>query len=143
MKKTFLTLIISFIGYLNLQSQNNETFDLEVEITGMTCNTGKVYLALYDKEDSFLIDDADTIKTNTLVSNHKAIVKFKGIKRGEYAISLYHDENDNKKLDTKIFGIPKEPYGFSNNAAGFMGPPKFKDAKFNIDNDKSISIKLK
>ena len=29
-----------------------------------------------------------------------------------------------------FFGIPKEAYGCSNNAKGFMGPPKYEDAKF-------------
>ena len=45
-------------------------------------------------------------------------------------------------MDTKIFGIPKEPYGFSNDATGFMGPPKFKDAKFTIEANKTITIKV-
>jgi uncharacterized protein (DUF2141 family) len=45
-------------------------------------------------------------------------------------------------MDTKLFGIPKEPYGFSNNAKGFMGPPSFEDAKFVLDHDKTIFIEV-
>ena len=61
---------------------------------------------------------------------------------GSYAISTYHDENDNDKLDKNIVGIPKEAYGFSNDATGFMGPPKWEDAKFDLKEDKTITINL-
>ena len=72
----------------------------------------------------------------------KATVVFENIENGIYAISVFHDENDNKKMDTKIFGIPKEPIGTSNDATGFMGPPKFKDAKFNVTKDITIPIQV-
>jgi uncharacterized protein (DUF2141 family) len=46
-------------------------------------------------------------------------------------------------MDTNFLGIPKEDYGCSNNARGFMGPPKWKDAKFQINNKSIIQhIKL-
>ncbi len=72
----------------------------------------------------------------------KAIVTFKNIPKGEYAVSFVHDENDNKKMDTNFFGIPKEDYGCSNNARGFMGPPKYEDAKFQLIENKTIDIKI-
>ena len=50
-------------------------------------------------------------------------------------ISAFHDENDNKKMDTNVFGNPKEPAGCSNGEKEFMGPPKYKDAKFSISAD--------
>ncbi|MDA9339728.1 DUF2141 domain-containing protein [Polaribacter sp.] len=45
-------------------------------------------------------------------------------------------------MDTNFLGIPKEPIGMSNDAKGFMGPPKFKNAKFNFDATTTISIKM-
>jgi uncharacterized protein (DUF2141 family) len=53
-----------------------------------------------------------------------------------------HDENDNKKMDTNFIGIPKEDFGCSNNATGFMGPPKYEDAKFMLEENKTIDIKI-
>ena len=46
-------------------------------------------------------------------------------------------------MDTNFVGIPKEPFGFSNNVMGKMSPPKWKDAKFEIAGDASIEIFLK
>ena len=71
-----------------------------------------------------------------------AKVVFENIPDGEFAISLYHDENNNGKLDTGWFGIPKEGYGCSNDAKGNMGPPKYEDAKFQLTDNKSMVIKL-
>jgi uncharacterized protein (DUF2141 family) len=141
MKKILLLLAIIFLGTFSLQAQE-ETFDLKVEITGMDTDKGKVFLALYNSEATFLKKSEDTKGANAIVKEKRAIAIFKGLKKGEYAISLFHDENDNNKMDTKIFGIPKEPYGFSNGAKGFMGPPKFKDAKFIVDTNKTITIKV-
>ena len=61
---------------------------------------------------------------------------------GIYAIGLYVDSNKNEKLDTNFFGIPKEQFGFSNNAKGRFGPPSFESASFELDALKEISINL-
>lgn len=108
----------------------------------MDTDTGRVFLALSDRAKSFLKKGEGTRGTNATVKNGKAIIYFKGLKKGDYAASVFHDANDNNIMDTKLFGIPKEPYGFSNNAKGFMGPPSFEDAKFVLDDDKTIFIEV-
>ena len=61
-----------------------------------------------------------------------------------FAISVIHDMNGNGKLDTNLFRIPKEPYGFSNNAGATFGPPKFEAAAFVFNsNEQSVEIRLK
>jgi uncharacterized protein (DUF2141 family) len=51
---------------------------------------------------------------------------------GTYAIKAFHDVDRNGKLDTNLMGIPKEPYGFSNDAMGTFGPPSFEQASFKV-----------
>ena len=48
----------------------------------------------------------------------------------------------NNRLDNYFFGVPREQYGFSNNARGFMGPPSFEDAAFSLEGKTEISISL-
>ena len=55
-------------------------------------------------------------------------IPVKWLKRGTYAIAVFHDENRNDEFDQGFLGIPLEDYGFGNNASGFLGPPSFKDA---------------
>lgn len=55
-----------------------------------------------------------------------------GLPEGAYAVSLYHDENGNGRLDTNEMRIPIEPWGFSNDAIGLFGPASFEDARFTL-----------
>ncbi len=47
-----------------------------------------------------------------------------------HAIAVYHDINDNGKLDRSILGIPKEPYAFSNNPKSKWEAPTFSEISF-------------
>jgi uncharacterized protein (DUF2141 family) len=72
-----------------------------------------------------------------------ASFEFSDIKPGKYAIAVIHDENCNGKLDTNMFGIPKEGYGFSSGAEVTMSAPSFSDAVFSYDGGHfQISISL-
>lgn len=51
---------------------------------------------------------------------------------GRYAIKAFHDVNGSGGMDFNWVGMPKEPYGFSNNVMGNMGPPKFDQAAFPV-----------
>lgn len=58
---------------------------------------------------------------------------------GRYAIKAFHDVNDNGEFDFNMFGIPKEPYGFSNNVMGTMGAPKFEQAAFDVKRGTNVT----
>jgi uncharacterized protein (DUF2141 family) len=141
MKKLLLiaALIFSVINTTNAQEEK-ETLNLTVEFSGMKSDKGSLFVALYNTEATFLKENYKGEITK--IEDKKSIVIFKNLPKGVYAISSFHDANDNKKMDTNFLGIPKEPIGMSNNATGFMGPPKYKDSKFNLDSDKTISIKV-
>lgn len=62
---------------------------------------------------------------------------------GEYAIAFFIDANGNKKLDKNFLGIPKEQFGFSNNAMGTLSAPTFEQAKFRVAGNTVQNIKLK
>lgn len=120
-------------------SQNGSN-KVVINISNLKNNKGKVFVAIYNSEENFLKKGYKSIKTT--IKNNACQVVFKDIPNGTYAISLFHDENQNGKMDTNFMGIPKEDYGCSNNAKGFMGPPKWEDAKFQMHN-KSITQHIK
>ena len=61
---------------------------------------------------------------------------------GGSIIKLFLDLNGNGEMDTNFLGIPKEPFGFSNNAKGKLGPPSFDAAAFQVREATEIAIKL-
>ncbi|WP_392348084.1 DUF2141 domain-containing protein [uncultured Polaribacter sp.] len=139
MKNKFL-LIIFILCAIQTSKAQKETFNLTVNISGLNSSDGNLLVGIYNKKESFL---KKPIKSAIVkVESKKALVLFRNLPKGIYAVSFVHDENDNKKMDTNFIGIPKEDYGCSNNAIGFMGPPKYKDAKFVLEEDKTIEINL-
>jgi uncharacterized protein (DUF2141 family) len=51
---------------------------------------------------------------------------------GDYAVAAFQDRNRNDKLDRHVLGMPKEPYGFSNDARGVFGPASWKEARVRV-----------
>jgi len=139
MKNLLLVFAIIFSSLLTTNAQE-ETANLTINISGLNSDKGTLLIAVYNKKGDFLkkLFRGDTIK----IKNKKSSVIFKNLPKGEYAVSFVHDENDNKKMDTNFMKIPKEDYGCSNNARGFMGPPKYDDAKFQLTANKTIEIKI-
>ena len=99
-----------------------------VDITGYEQKRGPIYGALYNNEDDFLNDSKAIHKFTLRPETQKITINLPPLNKGDYAITLYHDTNNNGKMDQNFIGIPKEPYAISNDAKGFFGPPKFKNA---------------
>ena len=133
--KSIIIFILSFIVTRSSAQSSSDKQDIVVNITNVKSNEGKIYVGLYDSKNSFL---KTTFRGQVLaIENNTCKTIFKDVPSGEYAISIYHDINSNAKLDKNFLGIPKEDYTCSNGAMGFMGPPKWNDAKFILENSTS------
>jgi len=75
------------------------------------------------------------------IIDKQCVVAINDLKSKKYLFKYFHDENNNKKLDTNFIGIPKEGYGFSNNAKGNFGPPDYKNTVFEVNNDTTVICK--
>lgn len=131
-----LTSLLFLIGSLGFAQ--NAT--LTVTITGIKNNTGKLTAELYNAKGKFLKSAFKTTSSN--IKANTATVVFSDLPKSDYTVMVYHDENNNGKLDKNFVGMPKEPVACSNNAKGFMGPPKYEDAKFNLMADSKVIIKM-
>lgn len=115
---------------------------LTVTINNIKPVEGELYIAIYDNEDTFMDIDRIAFREIIPVSTETESIIFTNIPDGEYAIAVFQDLNGNGELDKKGMGLPKEPFGFSNDARGKTGPPKYEKAKFSFSGDMNISIKL-
>jgi uncharacterized protein (DUF2141 family) len=113
------------------QAQQSPANLIHVEITGLRNGKGQVVCALFLSADGFPKNDAKALAhAKSPISNARAVCEFPDVKEGAYAVSVFHDENSNGKLDTNFMGIPREGVGASNNAKGHFGPPRFDAASF-------------
>ena len=140
MKKT-LTILIALLLLIGEQSwAEDKDFTLTVVIKNFKNTDGNARVAFFDSEENFLKNGEGRVVEIEDKSEVKVI--FDNVNEGTYAVSIIHDENGNGDLDTAVFGIPTEDYGFSNDAKGMFGPPSFEDCKFDFTEDKTIVINI-
>jgi uncharacterized protein (DUF2141 family) len=124
-------------GVLSLGARAEEVApaaEIRVVAKGLKDSKGKMFCIIFDDAKAYPTKpDRAVMKTSTPIVDKQATCVFAGVKPGVYAVAVFHDENDNGKLDTGFLGIPSEPTGASNDARGSMGPPSFKDAQFHYD----------
>ena len=103
---------------------------LRISITGLRSDAGHVRCLVFARADGFPKDPAKaSARAMSGVKKGRAECVFPGLAAGAYAVSFFHDEDDDLELDSNFLGIPKEGYGFGNDARGSMGPPDFAAAK--------------
>lgn len=115
-----------------------------VEIVNIKNDKGQVLVSLFESEEGFPNNPDNAVaKQVATISNNKARLTFTGLAKGDYAIVVAHDENKNYKMDYNFIKIPKEGYGFSNDARGRMSAPSFQAASFNLSQaSKTITITM-
>lgn len=120
----------------------SEGHRLEVVVEGFRNSGGFMMIGLFNDEVGYDNEEDRFAGLKAPVNTEREIVVFEDIPVGTYAIKMYHDENESGEIDSNFIGIPKEPYGFSNNPGG-MGVPTFDAAAFTVEEDTSISITLR
>jgi uncharacterized protein (DUF2141 family) len=137
MKKILLVMAASAFTF----AVQAHAFDLTVEITNPKSEQGWVAAAVYAGADGWLKDGA-ALKAERAAAGAKTVLVFRGLPAGRYAVSAYHDENGNGKLDRNLVGLPIERYGMSRDARGTMGPPSFDAAAIELGADTTIGFQL-
>ncbi len=116
-----------------------------VNMTGLRSQSGTVLVCLWRQQDKEFPICSKTSSMQYIAaepSGSNATVTFQNIPSGDYAISAFHDENQNGRLDRGFMGRPEEGIGFSNMTQGVQGRPSFDRAKFAVSGEKTISISL-
>lgn len=134
--------LLSFCLF-SIASSFAQKYSVTVNATGFPDNVGQAYMGLYRAQDDFPVINKQYIGKVVAISGNKSALIFSQLPKGNYAVAVFHDRNKNGKLDTNLFGVPTEEYGFSNNARNTFSAPSFKDASFTVDGNKTISITIK
>ena len=136
-------MIYSIFVLVSLLFRQSDTNALQVHIHGISSNEGNIMIAVFDEEEHFLTENTHHGGVFQ-VNGHATQICSLTLKPGRYAVSVFHDLNGDGTLNTNFFGIPKEPYGFSNDARGRFGPPDYEAVVFEFTDDRQqINITLK
>jgi len=120
---------------------DQHTITLHINVSGATPDKGHIILSLFSTDENYL--KSPILSNKKLVTTDgSADFELSELLPGRYALNAIYDEDSNGKLNTGLFGIPKELVGFSNNAKGYFGPPKFDKVVFEAFTSQQISINL-
>ncbi|WP_073228536.1 DUF2141 domain-containing protein [Pedobacter caeni] len=136
MKTTMLTIMVLCASVLAKAQQ----VKLNINITKIEAGKGTVVLNIYDKKEDFL---KTVFLSKTLKADQSDLTFVVDLpKKGSYAVTVFQDLDNNKKLKQDWFGIPQEPVGYGNNFKP-SAKPKFKECAVNVDSDNTTqTIKL-
>jgi uncharacterized protein (DUF2141 family) len=115
-----------------------------VRVTDVRNPAGTVVIGIWNSKDGFPKETAKAFRKATVaIMNGTATTTFADVPYSEYAIGVYHDENNNGKMDTRFPGIPVEGVGSSNNVHPRFSAPSFTDCRFEVrDPEKIVPIKM-
>lgn len=103
--------------------------------------TGAIMVALYDSEAAYEGGQpARATQVDVAAGQHEAVFD---LPAGAYGMKAFHDVNGNGKMDVNPFGMPTEPFAFSNNAVGNMGPAKWDRARFEVSGATAQTIRIR
>lgn len=103
--------------------------------------TGAVMVALYDAATYEGGQPVRVVRIDVAAGERSTI--FADLPEGDYGVKAFHDVNGNGRMDTNPFGQPIEPFAFSNNAVGNMGPASWDRARFAVSGATAQTITIR
>lgn len=148
MKTRFASAVILFFMLTSIRSfgqsavpttTTTKTYQLTVVIPNVSHREGTLHVGLANDNATF---SGESFKAQTVAvpASGAVTVAFDGLPEGKYAVRIFQDLNDNKKMDFNG-QMPGEPFGFSN-ISMLMGPPSYTDAAFDLSADKAIEVMM-
>ena len=115
-------------------AQPSHAQDLTISFEGIKMPKGAIMVALFDSEAAFDGAAGKPMRMVAIpVTSGRAQTVIKGLPAGRYGVKSFHDVDGDGKMGANPFGMPTEPFAFSNNATGLMGPAKWAAAAFSVD----------
>ncbi len=99
---------------------------VKLVIHGVRPGRGAVKVAIYTTAGTFPNPESASQTFELAATNSTIETSLPSLRR--FAVGIYQDIDSDGNLNRNRYGIPTEPFGFSNNALGQRGPPSFDQA---------------
>lgn len=117
---------------------------IRIRVTGLTPKPGNLLVAVFESSDGFPKSDQSTSTTVIEADADQAEFSLTLPINHPLAIAVFQDLDGNRIITKNGFGIPTEPYGFSNKARGLLGPPTFQQAVVQVaEGQDSLEIQIR
>ena len=133
-------LLLCFLLLSSVVSSQNP--QLVIKVQNIEVLEGNIRIGIFNTSEKFLKQGSTYKNYLIAVNNTTESIIIDDLPKGEYAIMMYHDKNNDGKLNQNIVGVPKEPFGFSNNVKPKFAKPSFEECKFSLSTNRVIYVKL-
>ncbi len=117
---------------------------LTIEIDNIQKAEGTIWVGIYNSETNFLIKEKAILEEIKINQAGTQTIDIPGLKYGQYAVAIFHDENNNGEMDRNLLGIPSEPFAFSKTPKSKWRLPRFDEVKFSFSHPRQkLSAHLK
>lgn len=141
-----LIIALSSLVFLNSFAPKNEIRQdksFTLVITNVKNTQSTIHIGFYGENTDFPTQKKHSFAKQFIPDKSGEItISWNDIPEGDYALAVYQDLNNSDKMETNLFGYPKEPFGFSNNFMSKVRAPKFKECKIHISNGSKHQINL-
>lgn len=122
MKMAFISLLL----FLNITPLQNDFGAIELVISETSSDDGVIQVLIFDQENGWpeSLDDAWKMLTLPIV-NGIAKKTIANVPTGKYAVTVFHDHNEDGEIRKNKVGYPLDDFGFSNNPRLIFGAPAF------------------
>lgn len=120
--------------------------DLRILVSGIQHAEGEINCLLFADEEGFPVEPENALKSVQYPAVEGMLTcTFADVEPGRYAVSVIHDANGNREVDTSFVGGIKEPWGVTNNVRPARRAPKFTEAVIyvsaNVANDYEVVVR--
>ena len=137
-------LLASLIAVTHAVPLSAVAAELVVRITGLSEPLGQVGCSLFAGPAGFPMDTSGARQVWQAADAKGVICRYSDVPEGSYAVSIGHDLNGNKRVDTNFVGLPTEQWGVSNNARPSLRAPRFDEAMFKVTAEaKEVVVDIK
>lgn len=125
-------------------SCNGDENEIRVVVTGVKKAVGLITADLFpNRQENFLRSRGRLKQVKFAAKAPATRFCITAPEPGDFAVSVYHDENANGDFDKGAFGLPAEPWGLSQNPKVRFGPPGVEETIFPVGPDgATVEIRL-
>lgn len=109
------------------------TGEVVVRMRGFRSDRGRAYVALWRKPEGFPGHPPPEAPSRVVpIGKSTAEARFEALAPGSFAVTVFHDENDDSELEENFLGIPREGVGFSRNVKPRFRAPRYREAELQL-----------